>query len=267
MYCLSVECFARDKDYLVAELWERGTLGIEERELPPDRWELLAYFEEQFTSNHSGAHWQEVADEDWVAVFKDSWRPVEVGHRFFLVPYWRADAPPPGRLRLEIYPGLATGTGEHPSTQLCLEVLEQYLRPGDVVLDLGTGSGILAQGAWLLGTRTVIACDIDLDAVAIASENLRRARVPALVFAGSARSVRSGVASLVVANINAAVIFTQASEIARLLSPGGHALLGGFPARQKEAVQQAMERHGCVFRQSFEREGWVCSVFRSEAQS
>ena len=83
--------------------------------------------------------------------------PMEVGEKFFLVPEWRDDAPPPGRFRITVNPRMAFGTGVHESTRLCLEAMEEFVRPGSDVLDVGTGSGILAKAADLLGARRVIA--------------------------------------------------------------------------------------------------------------
>ncbi len=124
---------------------------------------------------------------DWEQVTRDAWPPLCVGERFYLVAPWDETAPtPPGRLRLEIYPGMACGTGRHPATQLCLQAIERYVKPGTRVLDVGSGSGILSDAARLVGAGCVVGCDIDPDAVRIARE---RVRVP--MFVGSADAVRS----------------------------------------------------------------------------
>ena len=117
---------------------------------------------------------------------------MEVGERFFLVPEWRDDPAPPGRFRIAVNPGMAFGTGVHETTQLCIEALERVVRPGIAVLDVGTGSGILAQAARLLGAAKVYACDIDPVAVAIAGNG----------FIGSVNAVASAKVDVVVANIS-----------------------------------------------------------------
>ena len=123
---------------------------------------------------------------------RDLLQPMEVGARFYLVPEWRDDPTPAGRFRIEVNPGMAFGTGVHETTRLCLEALEQYLRPGMRVLDVGTGSGILASAAALLGAERVYACDIDPVAVEIAG----------MGFVGSVDAVAAGAADVVMANIS-----------------------------------------------------------------
>src|SRR5205085_2494208 len=118
-----------------------------------------------------------------------------VGEKFFIVAPWRTEPTPPGRFRLEINPGMQCGTGQHPCTQLCLAAMEQVLRPGDSVLDVGSGSGILSIAAKLLGAGRVIACDLDPDAAR-----------PVPFFVGSADAVRSGAFDVVVANISEEVL-------------------------------------------------------------
>src|SRR5205085_2769695 len=125
------------------------------------------------------------AETDWEQVARDSWPPLPVGKRFYLVPPWHTTPAPAGRIRLEINPGMACGTGWHPCTQLSLEALEEYVHPGASVLDVGTGSGILSIAAGLLGATHVFGCDIDFDAVSIAKE-----RIAWPAFVGSANAVR-----------------------------------------------------------------------------
>ena len=127
--------------------------------------------------------------------------------RFFLVPEWRSDAAPEGRFRIIVNPGMAFGTGLHETTQLCLEALETYVRPGARVLDVGTGSGILAHAAALLGAGPVWACDIDPEAVEIARGNAE----PNL-FIGSVDAVRSAAAGVIAANISPDAIARLAPE-------------------------------------------------------
>src|ERR1700738_1813831 len=94
-------------------------------------------------------------------------QPMTVGARFFLVPEWRDDPTPAGRFRIAVNPGQAFGTGVHETTRLCLEAIEEFVRPGSAVLDVGTGSGILARAAALLGAKRVYGCDVDPVAVEI----------------------------------------------------------------------------------------------------
>src|SRR5262249_51730966 len=129
-------------------------------------------------------------DYDWVKHSQAMWQAFPVGERFWLAPEWDAEAVvPQGRILLSIRPGLACGSGSHPATRLCLEALERTVQPGMSVLDVGTGSGILAEAAALLGAAHVVACDIDHDAAVIARRNLPQG---VDVFTGSLRTVRDG---------------------------------------------------------------------------
>jgi ribosomal protein L11 methyltransferase len=175
---------------------------------------------------------REEENRDWVQEARDLLQPLEVGRRFFLVPEWRDDPAPPGRFRITVNPGLAFGTGVHETTRLCLEALEDLVKPGIDVLDVGTGSGILATAARLLGASRVIACDIDPEAVRIAGHG----------FVGSADAVRSATVDLVVANISPEAIIALAPEFARVLRVGGTLVASGFNVGEVEAVRAALAR-------------------------
>ena len=167
VYVLLIECSFADKELLLAELWERGTSGVVEQDLPGGGHLLRGFFDERFDAGEwaaRGARWEQVEDRDWVEVSQSQWKPVLVGARFFLAPEWRHDPTPAGRIRLEMRPRLACGTGWGAATQLALEGLERKLRPGATVLDLGTGSGLLAVAAARLGAGRIYACDIDPEA-------------------------------------------------------------------------------------------------------
>jgi ribosomal protein L11 methyltransferase len=157
--------------------------------------------------------------------------PMLVGRRFFLLPEWRDDPPPEGRFCIIVNPGMAFGTGFHETTQLCLEALEDYVRPGERVLDVGTGSGILGEAAGLLGATAVYACDTDPVALEVARRKLGCA------FVGSADAVRASVADIVVANISPQAIATLAQDLLRVRKPGGTAILSGFETHEVEGLR------------------------------
>jgi ribosomal protein L11 methyltransferase len=215
------------EDFLIAELQECGTAGLAEEDDG-----LRAFFEASADAEALARRFLEFAPElrtesptDWERVTRDAWPPLSVGERFYLVAPWHAAvAAPPGRLRLEIYPGMACGTGRHPATQLCLQAIERYVQPGDRVLDVGSGSGILSDAAALMGADSVLGCDIDPDAVRVARE---RVRVP--MFTGSADAVRSQWADVVIANIDAATLERIAGELARVRRPESTLIISGFP--------------------------------------
>jgi ribosomal protein L11 methyltransferase len=188
-----------DAERVAASLWEAGTAGIVEG---PGY--LEAYFEDAAAASAFGEP-VAVPDVDWVARTRESWPPLLVGTKFFVVAPWRREPTPPGRLRLEINPGGQFGTGRHRTTQLCLEAMERVVRPGDSVLDVGSGSGILARAAQLLGAGRVVACDIDPDAAR-----------PVPFFAGGADAVRDGAFDVVVANINEEVVGSLHADLVRV---------------------------------------------------
>jgi ribosomal protein L11 methyltransferase len=231
MFSLEIDCDPEDLDVLIAELWEQGSAGIVE--LNPQT--VRSFFEDDanraaLVALFPGARHREEEARDWVQSSRDLLQPMEVGRRFFLVPQWREDAAPEGRFRIAVNPGMAFGTGVHETTQLCMEALEDYLLPGMSVLDVGTGSGILAKAAKLLGAGNVTACDTDPVAVEIAGDG----------FVGSVDAVASGVVDLVLANISPEAITALAADLLRVRKTGGVLLASGFEAHEVEQVRAAL---------------------------
>jgi ribosomal protein L11 methyltransferase len=193
----------------LADLYEAGTRGVIEH----DGW-VEAFFDDRETAAKFGDP-REAPDVDWVQRTEDAWTPLLVGEKFFLVAPWRTEPTPEGRFRLEINPGQQCGTGQHPCTQKCLEAMERIIKQGDSVLDVGSGSGILSIAAKLIGAVTVIACDIDPDALT--------REVP--FFIGSIDAVRDNAFDVVVANINEDVIGAMRPDFERVAR---RRILSGF---------------------------------------
>jgi ribosomal protein L11 methyltransferase len=231
MFSLEIECDPDDRDLLIAELWEQRSAGIVEL----DARRVRAFFDDGADRDallvlFPGAGFRVEEQRDWVQSARDLLQPIAVGARFFLVPEWRDDPAPPGRFRIIVNPGMAFGTGVHETTQLCMEALEEFLKPGMCVLDVGTGSGILARAAGLLGAGKVYACDTDPVAVEIAGGG----------FIGSVDAVAAGSCDLVVANISPEAIIQLAPDLLRVLRPGGVLLASGFELREVRQVQAAL---------------------------
>jgi ribosomal protein L11 methyltransferase len=231
MFSLEIDCGPEDRDLLIAELWEQGSTGIVELNSQTVR----AFFEDAadrrtLLEMFPGARERVEEQRDWEQAARELLQPMEVGRRFFLVPEWRDDPAPKGRFRIAVNPGMAFGTGVHETTRLCIEAMEDHLRPGIAVLDVGTGQGILARAARLLEAGKVIACDIDPVAVEIAGEG----------FVGSADAVASGSADLVVANISPEAIIRLAPDLIRVRRPGGVVLASGFEHHEVDQVRAAL---------------------------
>ncbi|WP_175103005.1 50S ribosomal protein L11 methyltransferase [Pararobbsia alpina] len=197
---------------------------------------------------------REVADQDWVRLTQSQFEPIPIGKRIWVVPSWHA-APDPDALILELDPGLAFGTGSHPTTRLCMEWLEQSLAGGETVLDYGCGSGILAILAQKCGASRVVGVDIDPQAVESARLNSERNHAPVeYTLPDDAPQDRFDV---VVANILSNPLKLMASMLSSRVRPGGKLALSGVLARQAEEVAAAYAPWITlsVWR---EHEGWVC---------
>ena len=197
---------------------------------------------------------REVEEQDWVRLTQSQFEPIPIGERIWVVPSWH-DAPDPDALVLELDPGLAFGTGSHPTTRLCMEWLEQSVKPGQSVLDYGCGSGILAILAKKCGANPVIGIDIDPQAVESARQNSERNR--AEVTYGLPDACPDGEFDIVVANILSNPLKLMAKMLASKVKPGGRIALSGVLARQADEVAAVYARYVdiSVWR---EHEGWVC---------
>jgi ribosomal protein L11 methyltransferase len=248
MFSIDLSCGQEAKDVTIAELWEAGSTGIIELEDNAETALLRVFFDddERRTELRSrfGGEVRAADLRDWVAFAREHLQPMEIGERIFVIPEWRDEPTPAGRIRIEVNAGLAFGTGAHETTRLCLEAIETNLRPGMTFADVGTGSGILTEAAVKLGAARAMACDTDFDAVQVARENLARAGVNAAAFAGSANAIATQWADVVAANISPAWIADLATEWVRILKPGGVAILSGFEAADLEMVSAAVERAG-----------------------
>lgn len=198
------------------------------------------------------------------------YQPVRVGRRLVVVPAWLNPPLAADDVPLRMDPGMAFGTGSHPTTQLCLAALEANLKPGDAVLDLGTGSGILSIAAAKLSAGPILALDIDPEAVRVARENCAangladRVRVEA----GSLTEVLAGQFGrvefpLVVANILPTVLVSLLDEgLARCVEPGGVLILSGILEAQAADVQAAGQQQGLDFVAQDQCETWVALTAR-----
>jgi ribosomal protein L11 methyltransferase len=205
-----------------------------------------------------------VAESDWAEKWKEHYKPMRLGRRLVVAPAWAAYQAAPGDVVVRLDPGMAFGTGTHPTTQLCLAAIEDYLRPGGAVLDLGTGSGILAVAAAKLGAASVLALDIDPEAVRAAQENA------ALNGVGGAVRVELGSlspalfttpSSLVICNILSSIIVRLLGEgLAQAVAPGGVLILSGILESQAGEIKQAALKAGLSVAEQRQMGEWVAIV-------
>ena len=207
-------------------------------------------------------------EEDWAYSWQKYYQPMAVGERLYIVPVWERGKPVPvGRTPVYLNPGLTFGTGSHPSTQLCLTLLEGYLKDEDKVLDLGCGSGILSIAALNLGGSKAVGVDIDPKAVDVAYENaglngIGRDRYT--VRAGDVLSDAALVTELagagpypvVLANIVADVIIPLSAKAGDFLAPGGVFLCSGIIDTRCDEVEAALKKNGFTIEKRLERDGW-----------
>ncbi len=212
-------------------------------------------------------------EEDWATSWQKYYQPIPVGDRVYIVPEWMRGQPvPEGRVPLYLNPGLTFGTGSHPTTQLCLELLEEVVSGGELALDLGCGSGILAIAALRLGVESVVGVDIDPKAVDVAYENAAMngiGRDRLTVLAGNVLGDKKLVAKLnpgknkvVLANIVADVIIPLSAVAGEFLTEGGVFLTSGIIDTRADEVAAAIEANGFVITKRLERAGWC--AFRAE---
>ena len=210
-----------------------------------------------------------VKDEDWANNWKQFYKPMEIGQRLLVKPSWEELPAPTDRIVLEIDPGMVFGTGTHETTQLCLAQLDEHVRPGMKVIDLGCGSGILSVAALLLGVDRALGVDIDPNAVDIAYNNADEngiARDRYTVVAGNVLDDNGFVDSLgtgydiVVANIVAGVIVPLTDIVPRLLKKGGLYITSGIIAERAQEVIDAMQRNGFTVTYTENRKDWMVIV-------
>ncbi|HEX9399629.1 MAG TPA: 50S ribosomal protein L11 methyltransferase [Anaeromyxobacter sp.] len=253
-WSLTLETDAPLAEERAAELFELGASGVEVRDgegtpmpgtplPPPGRALLVAWFAERVAAEEAraghGGDLAEVPDEDWGEGWKKDFKALDVG-RVRVRPSWIDAAPPPGSVEVVLDPGMAFGTGTHPTTSLCLAALSDLLsaRPGASLLDVGTGSGLLAIAARKLGAGRVAANDVDPIAIDVARENAAR-NGAALELTGAPVEAIAGTFDVVVANILANVLVALAPTLAARVAPGGVLLLSGILGPQEDEVRRA----------------------------
>jgi ribosomal protein L11 methyltransferase len=221
-----------------------------------------------------------IADQNWMDAWKEHYHPIPIGKRLIIVPVW-LESPDSRRISIKIDPGMAFGTGTHPTTQLCLDLLEEYLSPQCNVIDVGCGSGILSIGALKLGARFALAVDIDEASVKGSRENSRVNDIrddQIAIGLGSVKNILAGnlqfttqevdyprQAELVLVNILAPIIASLFNQdgLADLVTPGGSIILSGIlDGQQSDLVELAVHHHGLTLIEERLMGDWVALAFK-----
>ena len=275
--------YVEDYSHLEEEAWEIAHIDlIDEELLRKDRTkgvvhvyispeenpaEAVSFLRERYQAE-GVAHSIETAscaEEDWINNWKKYFKPIPVGNRLLIRPTWESldSGIAESRVVLDLDPGLAFGTGTHETTRLCMELLEDYVRPGETVLDVGRGGGIRSVAALLLGAGSAVGVDIDELAVKTARDNaaLNHVEDRFTALCGDLTDKVSGTFDIVVANIVADVIIRLTKDVERFLKPGAVYLMSGIiDTREDEVLAAIRDRFELLARR--EEKGWIALAAR-----
>ncbi|AIE60798.1 50S ribosomal protein L11 methyltransferase [Bacillus methanolicus] len=207
----------------------------------------------------------EINEEEWATAWKKYYNPVKISEKFTIVPTWENYTPVHSdELIIELDPGMAFGTGTHPTTVMCIQALERTVKNGDRVIDVGTGSGVLSIAAALLGAEQVQALDLDDVAVSAARLNVKLNKVQHIVtvFQNNLLDGIEDLADVVVANILAEVILRFTNDAARIVKKGGYFITSGIIQQKKQAVKDALIEAGFEIEEIIQMEDWVSIIAR-----
>ena len=249
------ELLDKPRDTVIIHMYlEPGASPVETLALIAARMEAAGI---PYTSETEG-----VEQEDWQNGWRKYYHPMDVGQRLAIVPSWQDYDT--DRVKLILDPGLAFGTGGHETTNLCLEVLDERVKGGERVLDIGTGSGILAIGAAMLGAKDVLAIDIDPVAVRVAKENIEHNHLSDRVRAveGNLLASSDGVCDLCVANIIADVICMFAQPLVDHIVPGGLFICSGIIKEREQDVVNALTAADYTILETKRKGEWVAMLSR-----
>ncbi|MED1602525.1 50S ribosomal protein L11 methyltransferase [Alkalihalophilus marmarensis] len=206
----------------------------------------------------------EVNEEDWATAWKKYYKPVKISKSITITPTWEDYTPTEDEMIIELDPGMAFGTGTHPTTVLCIQALESVMQGGEEVIDVGTGSGVLSIAAAKLGAKRVIGLDLDQVAVDSAALNVELNQVhdTVTIHQGNLLEQIDGSYDLVVANILAEVIVQFVQDAAAILKPGGAFITSGIIKRKKQEVKDSLVSAGFTIDEVIEMDDWVAIIAR-----
>lgn len=231
--------------------------------------EAVSFFEERLKEQNINYQIRidDCKAEDWVNNWKQYFHPMPIGEKLLIRPTWEDEYDAKGRKVLHIEPGLAFGTGSHPTTKLCLETLEKYIDENSTVLDIGCGSGILSIASLLLGAKSAFGVDIDSLAVKTAMANAEENGFDESKFKavkGNLSDKVNGKYSVIVANIVADIIMEFNKEVGKFLEDDGVYITGGIIESREDEVLLSFAQNGFEVKERFEEKGWLVFVVKKQ---
>lgn len=207
----------------------------------------------------------EVNEEEWAVAWKKYYKPVRISDLITVSPSWEDYEAEEGEIVVELDPGMAFGTGTHPTTKMCIQAVEKVIRPGDTMIDVGTGSGVLSIAAAKLGAARVIAFDLDDVAVKAAKLNVKLNKVQDVVTAKT-NNLLDNVqekADIVTANLLAEIILRFPEQAVNVVKPGGYFIASGIIKAKSSQVQESLIEHGFSIEEAMETEDWVALIAKN----
>ena len=214
---------------------------------------------------HNTVHISEVNEEEWATAWKKYYKPVKISERITITPTWEEYTPVnTDEIIIELDPGMAFGTGTHPTTVLCVQALEKIIQPGQRVIDVGTGSGVLSIAAASLGADSVDALDLDEVAVKSARLNTKLNKVHSKIQV-SQNNLLDNIQEqydVIVANLLSEIIIRFTDDVAKVLKPGGAFITSGIITAKKDEVKQSIIEQGLEIEETLQMEDWVAFIAR-----
>ncbi len=290
---LQIECFPIQNEEILAIIYTYySSSGVEIKELPEGRNTITVYFSEQdaaakvpslikkiknekiieYEKNNINFNEYIVDEQDWANSWKKFFSPKKLGKKIIVTPYQNEYKPLRGELPIFIEPGMAFGTGHHETTELCVKLLEEFIKKDDIVLDVGTGTAILAIAARLLGARLIAGTDNDKYAVKIARENiiLNKCEKHVKAFYGNLLSFRSKIRNelliqkcdVIICNILKDAVLKLPDKLKEFLRPGGVVIISGILESQHDEVSREFEKHGYKNVRRAQKNDWIACAFK-----
>ncbi|TMW73867.1 50S ribosomal protein L11 methyltransferase [Alteribacter natronophilus] len=260
IYQLSPDDYPEEGIILKAYLPVNSFLGDTVDEIKGAISNLITY---DIDIGHNHVTLSEVNEEEWATAWKKYYKPVKVSDRLTITPTWEEyEKVSDQELIIELDPGMAFGTGTHPTTVLCMQAIEKYMQEGDHVIDVGTGSGVLSIACAKLGAGRVLAMDLDDVAVRTANINVKLNKAQDVVSIRQNNLLKNvdETPDLIVANILAEVIVRMTDDAFEQLNPGGTIITSGIISAKRNLVKDALRKSGFTIAEVIEMEDWLSIV-------